>query len=427
MFCLLLVLFLLSSFQQTNADNDVPGFIGYDLYLMNNFNVDIVQKNIVFNIDTGGLLFEGEYILNNQSDQISELVFGIPADNIENITVFDKGNIIKTFRRNEKFIMDNYIYEHLPESDKWYTASLWLKANESRLIRIEYNAKIINDNRGIYTFTYTNNIVPLNISASKAYVVFNDFKLYNIIDISNTEIEKMSHNHKAELLFNININGRISNADYEFTDSMSIDRLNFSNSKKLKNIANLYRGKDYEAAIVLCDEYAENPNDANIDINQVKYIKAEAYRKLAKYDNYFEILKLLDLNKLYPIRLKYKIFYDVNEIVNGEAECIDLAIMLKTIQTELNESNEFLSRWMEYSEIDYINKDKVEENSDNEDLEAPLGKFASLKKLKAIKDYFKNNTYIYYILLVIVFFLGFIIGKRKKRKRKSTPYYTLRR
>lgn len=429
MFYILIIITLLLIFQITYADNENLGCIVHDIYFLNNFDVEISGKNVVLEIDDDKLTFKGEYVLNNQTEKIVEVVFGLPSDNIENLTISDKNNASKFFRRNASFIEKNYIYEHLPKADKWSTVNLWLKANESRVISIKYDSKIINDSKGVYTLTYVNNIEPNDSNISKAYIIFSNFKPYNIINISNIEVEKAFYNQGVQLLFDINNNGRETKIDYELTDKFAIDRLDFSTSKKLKSISDLYRSKDYEAVIVLCDEYISNPLDSSVDINQVKYVKAEAYRKLIKYDNYFEVVKTLNLNKLYPFRLKYKILIDIDEILNGKIDDPELAITMRSLQNDSKDSNEFLSRWMFYNKKDYSNTNEIENNKTKEEIknESPLSKYIISLKLNKLIQFIKTNKFIYIIIVIVVFFIGFIIGKNSRRKKKSTPYYTLRR
>lgn len=423
-----MLIFLIVNFQVIYSDNENLGYVGHDLYFLNGFDVEVISKNIVIEIDEDRINFNGDYILRNQTEKITETIFGLPSDNIENLIIAEKSNIIKSTRRNRSYIEKNFIFEHLPKTEKWSTASLWLKANETRIINIKYESKTVNDSKGIYTFIYENNIEPNNLAGSKVYTIFNNFKPYNIINVYNIEVEKMYYNMEAQSILDGNINGRALRIDYELIDKLATDRLNFSTSKTLKNISNLFRTKDYEGVVLLCDEYISNPADSSVDINQVKFIKAEAYRKLIKYDNYFEIIKALDLNKLYPFRLKYKIFSDIDEILGGDINDPNLAIIMKSIQNDLTDSNEFFFRWNVHNKKDYSGVDDTIILEEEEEIkESYFDKFVIIVKFKNIIQFIKENEIIFYIILVLIFLFGFFIGRFSRKRKKDSPYYTLRR
>ncbi len=423
-----MLIILAASIQVVHSNNDNLGYVGHDLFFLNGFDVEVVSKNIMIEIDEDRITFNGDYILKNQTEKIAETIFGLPSENIENLVITEKSNVIRSTRRNRSYIEKNFIFEHLPKTEKWSTASLWLKANESRVINIKYESKTINDSKGIYTFIYENNIEPENLSGSKVYTIFNNFKPYNIINVYNIEVEKMYYNMKVQSILDGNVNGRSIRIDYELVDKLATDRLNFSTSKTLKNISNLFRTKDYEGVILLCDEYISNPSDSSVDINQVKFLKAEAYRKLIKYDNYFEIIKFLDINKLYPFRLKYKIFSDIDEILGGDINDPNLAIIMKSIQNDLTDSNEFFYRWTVHNKKDYSGIDETIIHEDEETIkESFLDKFVITSKAKSIITFIQENNFIYFIVLILFLFIGFLIGIFTRKRKKGSPYYTLRR
>ncbi|MCK9217383.1 MAG: hypothetical protein M0P77_05615 [Firmicutes bacterium] len=423
----IIILILVSQVVHTDQENN-SGYIGYDPYFLNSFDVDISKKNVVLKIDDDKLTFNGEYILCNQTDKTVEVILGLPYDDVEDLIILDKNNPLKFFWRNFSYIENNYIFEHLPKADKWSIVSIWLKANESRVIRISYQSQTTNDSKGIYTLTYMNNAEPNNSSNSKAYIVFNDFKPYNAINVSNIEVEKVHYNQGLNLLFDIDNNGRAARIDYELTDKLAIDRLSFATSSKLKNISNLYGLKDYDAVILLCDEYINNPSDNSVDINQVKYVKSEAYRNLTKFDNYFEVIESLDLNKLYPYRLKYKILLDVYRILNGKAYNSDLATIIVSIQNDLQESNEFFSEWMVQNKIIHDDIDiTLDMEKEETRKEGVLNKYAERLKLDTVGKFLKDNWYIYLISVLFIFLIGFLLGRKFGKKKTNPPYYTFRR
>lgn len=202
----LIVVFIISfSFQTIFADNNDLGWYGYDIYILNNFDVKITRNNIKIEIDEDKLIFSGEYVINNKSDKITEVVLGLPLDNAENLSINDKGNNLKYYKRNKSYMEKNYIYENLPESEKWGTVNLWLKANESRLINIRYDSKVSNDSRGIYKITYNNSSDLYDSKISKTLIIFSNFKPYNILNTSNIEVEKAIYSRDSQLILKLMI------------------------------------------------------------------------------------------------------------------------------------------------------------------------------------------------------------------------------
>lgn len=428
---LIVILIMLFSFQTIVADNEGIGWDGYDVYVLNNFDVKISSKNIKIEIDDDKLAFSGEYVITNKSEKIAEVVLGLPSKNAENLSISDKGNTLKFYKRNKSYIEKNYIYDHLPDSEKWSTASLWLKGNESRLINIKYDSKVTNDSKGIYKIRYCNSDELYNPEISKTLIIFNDFKPYNIFYASGIEVEKSIYSRDAQLIFEISNNSYEIEIDYELTDKLAVDRFDFSQSNKLKNIANLFRIKDYEAVITLCDEYLINPSDANLNINQVKFMKAEALRKIVRFHEYLDIIKSIDFNKLYPERLKYKILYDIDEILNEKVDDSEIFDTLSILQKDALDNEEFLGKWMMYYEKDYLNvnnqietKTRKEEDSYKENV---ISKYISLLRLDKVYAFIRGFKYLNVIVIIAVFFIGFLLGRKSMKKKNKISYYTFRR
>lgn len=428
---LIVTLIILFPLQTIFADNEGIGWDGYDICILNNFDAKISSKNVKIEIEDDKLIFNGEYVITNKSEKIVEVVLGLPSENVDNLSISDKGNTLKFYKRNTSYIEKNYIYEHLPKAEKWATVSLWLKGNESRIINIKYDSKVTNDSKGIYKIRYSNLSELFNPQISKTLIIFNDFKPYNIFHTSDIEVERTIYSRGSQLVFEVDDNSNEIQIDYELTDKLAVDRLDFSSSKKLKNIANLFRVKDYEAVITSCDEYLANPSDTSLDIAQVKYIKAEALRKIVRFDEYLEIIKTIDLNKLYPERLKLKILFDIDEILNEKVDDPKIFDILNTLQKSTLESEEFLGKWMMYCEKDYVNTNHQIETKEPKDgnlgKESLISKYISLLKLNKVYALISRFKYLDIIVVVAVFFIGFFLGRKSKKKKSNIPYYTFRR
>ncbi|NLN47792.1 MAG: hypothetical protein GX154_01560, partial [Clostridiales bacterium] len=169
-------------------------------------------------------------------------------------------------------------------------------------------------------------------------------------------------------------------------------------------------------------------SDSSVDINQLKFIKAEAYRKLVKYDNYFDIIKGLDLDKIYPYRLKYKVFSDIDEVIGGDINDTNLSAIMKSIQDDLNYSNEFFNRWIIYNKKDYSSiNETIEIDETKETKENIINKLKTSDMINKIIVFAEKNKIVYFVAMALVFLIGLLIGKYYKKKRDRAPYYTFRR
>ncbi|MDD2481529.1 MAG: hypothetical protein PHF82_05270, partial [Lutispora sp.] len=210
-----------------------------------------------------------------------------------------------------------------------------------------------------------------------------------------------------------------------------IDRLDFSANKKLKNIATLFRNKDYDVVNALSDEYIDNPGDPSFDTTQVKYVKAEAYRKRADFEKYIEGIKGLDLDRLYPNRLKYKILYDLDRILEGESQDSQILGIIKLIQAKAFDDNEYIDKWMRDGGKDYMNIEQtVDINSPNKDEneeDSLIVKTINFFKLGNVINKVAGFKYLRVIVLIMVFMLGYYLGRRTKKRKNTVSYYTFKR
>lgn len=428
---ILMTFILFDTFFIALAENGQTVWNGYDLVLLNTYDVQLVGQNSTIEIYEDKLVYSGEYIIKNKADKTLEVILGLPSINLENIQIIDKGNALKYYKRNGNYIEDKYPSEAFPKVDKWHTYSLWLKNDETKIINLKYESKLINNSKGVFSIRFNKNKGLINSEASMIVLVLNNFYPYNVLDTTGVAAEKTLFGSNNQLILEMNKNSEIFGLDYELVDKLSIDRLDFSANKKLKNIATLFRNKDYDVVNALSDEYIDNPGDPSFDTTQVKYVKAEAYRKRADFEKYIEGIKGLDLDRLYPNRLKYKILYDLDRILEGESQDSQILGIIKLIQAKAFDDNEYIDKWMRDGGKDYINIEQtVDINSPNKDEneeDSLIVKTINFFKLGNVINKVAGFKYLRVIVLIMVFMLGYYLGRRTKKRKNTVSYYTFKR
>jgi len=407
------------------ADNDDIVWNGYDVRILNTYDINLVAQNIHIEIAEDKLFFDGEYILKNIKDNTVEAVIGLPSNNLENIQMSEKDIILRHYNRTVKYIEERYPSDALPEVSRWHTVSLWFKAGEIKVINVKYEAVIKNNSKGIYSIRYNKNSDLLQPEASKIVVSLKDFYPYNILNTIGALEDKALLSGDNNFTLEMNKNSFIFGIDYELVDKLAIDRFDFSSDKKLKNIAAAFRKRDYNSVLILCDEYVQNPTDSTFNLTQINYIKSETYRKQADFEKYIEEIKKIDYNKLYPSRLKYKVLYDLDQILGKEIQDIKLIEIMKTLYQQAIEQNEYIGRWMEntgsdYAKIEEIDNQEVLKEKDKENI---FIRIVDYLKMNSIVEKIIDFKYIELVLILVAFVLGYLLGRRKKKRRDHISYY----
>lgn len=428
---ILLTFTLFGIFFTVLAENGQIVWNGYDLEVLNTYDAQFVGQNSTIEIYEDKLIYSGEYIIKNKVDKTLEVILGLPSNNLENIQIIDKGNALKYYKRNGSYIEEKYPSEVFPKSEKWHTSSLWLKNDETRIINLRYESKLTNNSKGVFSIRFNRNKGLINSEASMIVLILNNFYPYNVLDTTGAAAEKTLFSGNNQLILEMNKNSEIFGLDYELVDKLSIDRLDFSANKKLKNIANSFRNKDYDVVNALCDEYVNNPGDPSFDTIQVKYVKAEAYRKRADFQKYIEGIKSLDFDRLYPNRLKYKILYDLDKILEGKSQDSQILGIMKLIQAKAFDDNEYIDKWMRDSDKDYMDVNlKIDTSSSNKttnEEENLVIKTIYLLKLENVINRIAEFKYLRFIVIIMVFMLGYYLGRRTKKRKNTVSYYTFKR
>jgi len=431
---ILLAIIMISIFTTTLADEEENIWNGYDVQILNTYDIQLVGQNLIIEIDEDKLVYSGEYIIKNLTQNTLEAILGLPSNNLENIQITEKGNLIKYYSRNKSYIMDRFPSDTLPDVSKWYTASLWFKADETKIINVRYESRLKNDNKGMYSIRYYKNKDLAYSDASAIVLSLYDFYPYNVLNTMGVAEEKTVLSGNKRLTMEMDKESDMLGLDYELVDKLSIDRFDFSTDKKLKNIASSFRKKDYEAVNTLCDEYLSNPTDPAFNSDQIKYIKAETARKQADYSKYIEYIKDLNFDALYPGRLKYKILYDLDQIIKEDLPDVKLLDIMKAIHTQAKENNEYISKWMEMSGKNYIDaveaieREMTEQDAEKESL---LDKIIAFFKLESLIEKIRGFKYFSTILItasiLVSFIVGYIFGRRKTKRKNTISYYKFHR
>jgi len=407
------------------ADNDDIVWNGYDIRILNTYDIHLVAQDIHIEISEDKLIFDGEYILKNTKENTVEAILGLPSNNLDNIEISEKDSAIRHYSRTVKYIEERYPMDALPDVSRWNTVNLWFKTGETKVINVKYETEITNNSKGVYSVRYHRNKGLAQPDASKIIISLKDFFPYNVLNTIGALEDKALLSGDNSFTLEMNISSYIFGIDFELIDKLAIDRFDFSSDKKLKNISAAFRKKDYDSIYILCDEYINNPTDSAFSLTQINYIKAETHRKQANFEKYIEEIKKLDFNMLYPSRLKYKILYDLDQIIEKDTQDKKLIEIMKTLQEQALEQNEYIGRWMENLGSDYIEiiETEIQDISDENEEENIVEKIVNYLKMNSIIEKIIDFKYIELVLIVLSFILGYLLGRRKKKKRDTISYY----
>jgi len=429
-----MIIIMISIFTTTLADEEEIIWNGYDVEILNTYDIQLIGQNLTIEINEDKLVYNGEYVIKNFTQNTLEAILGLPSNNLENMQITEKSNIVKHYSRNKSYITDRFPSDTLPDVSRWYTASLWFKAGETKIINVRYETKLKNNNKGVYSIRYHRNKDLIYSDASAVVLSLYDFYPYNVLNTIGVEEEKTVLSGNKRLTMEMSKGRDMLGLEYELVDKLSIDRFDFSSDKKLKNIAASFRKKDYEAVNTLCDEYLKNPTDPTFNSNQINYIKAETYRKQADYSKYIEYVKDLNLDALYPSRLKYKILYDLAQIIQQDTIDIKLLDVMRDIQTQAKDSNEYIGKWMEMTGKNYIEAvETIEQQKPQQNIEKEnfIDKTIALFKLENLLEKIKGVKYFSVILIavsiIVSFIAGYISGRRKMKRKNTISYYKFHR
>lgn len=387
------------------------GWEGYSLFNINDSTIDIIKEDSEIILKNNRLYYNGGFVIKNKSDKQIESILGLPSDNIENMSVMYKGSSIKTYKISQKNIIKMNKTYVFPEKDLWRAFNIILKPSETVRISVKYETNPTIDENGNTVFKYP----LLNGSSNEQLIMesavrfsINDFKIYNLMSIDGTDGDLSSEN--GIFLWDSRKDNKEIILKYKDVEQAALNYLSSLNENKYIKIVNSFKVKDYEKTINLSREAITGETKIEA-INIIYYLISESYRMLNNNSQFLIESNKIDLNKLYPSELAWKVHYDrlnyLNDTNKEEARQEIANIKAGSYKSELliNWANNTYS-----SSTSDLNKDEGA-NTAKESLDKDF--FASAY------DTFKKNIIISIIIFVIALFLGFLLGRITKKNRRN--------
>lgn len=419
---LIIISIFLSSFSFADVEE---GWNGYGLYLLNSDQLSIIEEDIFIKFDNGKLEFQGEFIIKNDSKERIKAVIGTPDNSITGIKLIDKGISLRWRKRTLGGITNEFKLEgKIPSEAKWYTYNINFDAGETKIINLSYSTKATEYEESRYVISYYNdrnkgyNNKSLN---SNIEFKLEDYVPYNVLSLEGLNISNIDENGNIKLLEEENIVP--INIQYQLLDRAIVDYAKSSLYKKPKQIAYSYGIKDYEEAIELCDEYIDNPLDENLQIEQIKFIKAECFRNLLQFDNFINEMSQVDLNKLQPSGAIYKVLYDKLLVYTKLGNEENQKAIIKQFHEASSENNPIMKMWLDWKgyKLPQVPVEPVKEEIVQPEPADVKDNNFFYKTINMVNNY----KYNWIIALAIGLLIGFIIGRisKKNRRRGSSLYF----
>ncbi|HOE57192.1 MAG TPA: hypothetical protein PLL98_10535 [Bacillota bacterium] len=422
------ILLIMMSAAAVFADSTNIGWKGYGLYNLNSSEVSISEEITNISINGGNVAAVYEYTIKCNSDKSITVNFGYPDNGVYKFAVHDGSKFLSYKTRNTSYVKNTYKAENLQvPGDLWYLFNMAFAPDQTRTIRVTIEAKMSKDNNDIYPLSFFHDRnYPYAISGKNVRFELElaDFRPYNIIELVGINQEEISDKGIIGLSYD-NGYGRGISIKYQPIDKMILDKLSASVYKKPKAIVRNFNNGNYNETLTLCNEYINAPSDSNLSIEQVKYIEAECFRLLGNNEEYLNALDRLDITKLYPSRIRYKILIDKIEACNtiGDNEGIDM--VLKQLIPEIQQGYPYLYSWLNQNGYKLKEAEQgqpgVIPRTDNP-VKTSKG-FDILGALIAFLTTMRESRWTY---IVLSFLAGFLIGRATKRKKRRRSVYLFR-
>ncbi|MHB1393821.1 MAG: hypothetical protein ACYCYE_12270 [Clostridia bacterium] len=423
------VLIVVMSASLIYADRVDTGWKGYGLYNLNKSEVSILNEADTVTINGGIVAAVYEYTIHNNSAEEITVNFGYPDNGIYKFSVHDGSKFLNYKTRDNTYLVNNYKVEGLqtPEG-RWYLFNMAFKPDQTRIIKVSIDSemkKAENDTYGLSFFKDRSYSYAIPGEKTKFTLKLSNFKPYSIFELEGIKPEDISTEGAATLSYSGSYGSGIS-IKYQPIDKMAIDRLNASEYKKPKAIVRAFNSKNYNEALTLCNEYISAPSDNRLSLEQVKYVRAECSRLLNNNEEYISGMEQLDISKLYPDRIRYKVLVDklsAYDTMNND-EAIDKIL------------GELISEQQNYPYLHYWLSQNGYRLSENKQKEAEVASYtektsksisgkgfdilgAAMKFLTVLRE--SRWTYV-----ILGFVIGFIVGRLTKKGRKKRSTYLFR-
>jgi len=422
------VLIIVFSTAAVSADSADTGWKGYGLYNLNKSQVSISNESDTVTVNGGNVSAIYEYTIKNNSGNNITVNFGYPDNDIYEFSVNDGSKFLSYKIRNTSYLKNNYGVENLQTpDDRWYLFNMVFTPDQTRTIKVSIKAamkKAENDTYGLSFFTDRNYSYAIQSEKTKVTLKFDSFKPYDIFELEGIKQEEISDEGTVDLSYSGSY-GSGASIGYQPVDKMAVEKLNASNYKKAKAIAKAFNDKNYKEALTLCKEYI--PSVSILDPEQVKYVEAECQRLLGNNEEYLNTVEQLDISRLSPDRIRYKILLDRLSSYKAVKNDAGIKMILAEFIPETEQSNPYLYYWLGkngYKLEESKQEDTGKANDSVNTVNAVSGKsFDILGAVIQFITILKNSRWTYAIFGLIV---GFIIGRLTKRGRKRKSVYLFR-
>ena len=424
------VLIIALSAAAVYADSIDTGWKGYGLYNLNQSEVSISNESDNVIIDGGNVTAVYEYTIKCNSDKNITVNFGYPDNGIYKFNIHDGSKNLNYKSRNTAYLNSNYGTKNLQTPDgRWYLFNMTFTPGQTRTIKVTIEAEIKKEKNDTYDLSFfKDRNYSYAIPSEKTWLTlkFADFKPYYIFELEGIKQEEISSDGTVTLSYTSDY-GSGASLGYQPVDKMALDKLSSSAYKKAKAIVKAFNANNYQEALTLCSEYISAPSISSLDPEQVKYVKAECLRLLGNTEEYLSTVEQLDITRLYPSRIRYKVLTDrivaYNSIGNDEG----MDMILKELIPEIQQSYPYLHYWL--NQKGYKLRETVQESADiathsdnTVNVSASKG-FDILGALIAFLTVIRESRWTYVIL---GFLAGFIIGRLTKRRKKNKSVYLFR-
>ncbi len=424
------VLIMIISAAAVYGDRTDTGWKGYGLYNLNNSQVSISRESDTITIDGAKVNAIYEYTITNVSGKNITVNFGYPDNGITKFSVHDGSKYLSYKTRETSYLKNNYGVQNLQIPDgRWYLFNMVFTPDQTRSIKVSIEAEMKKEENDTYSLSFfKDRNYSYAILSEKADMVIKltDFKPYSIYELDGIKPEEISEEGEISLSYSGSYGSGLS-LRYQPVDRMIIEKISDSNYKKPKAIVKAFNEKKYEDVLTLCDEYISDPADERLSLEQVKYVRTEAIRLLGRDNEYIEAVGQLDIAKLYPARVRYKVFVDrlkAYDAINNEEGKTEL---LGELIPETQQGYPYLYHWLDKNGYEIPQNDNGDESIDTPS-NSP-GNNTSGKNIDIIGlaidliTTLKESRWTYTILGLLV---GFILGRITKRGKHKKSVYLFR-
>ncbi len=423
------VLVVVTTVTAVFADKADTGWMGYGLYNLNKSEVIISNESDNVVIKGSNVSAVYEYTIKNTSGKSITVNFGIPDNGITKFSVHDGSKFLSYKTRDVAYLKNNYGVTELQTPElRWYLFNMTFTSEQTRTVKVTIEAamkKEENDTYKLNFFKDRNFSYAIKSEKADLTLKFSDFQPYNIFELEGIKQEDISEEGAASLTYVGNY-GSGASLRYQPVDSMVIEKLNASEYKKPKSIAKAFNEAKYDEAITLCDEYINAPGDKNLNIEQVKYVRAEAMRRSGDNEGYLTVMGEIDTEVLYPARVGYKVAVDRLGAHDALNRSEDMAAMLKELAPDIRQGYPYLYYWLDQQGYKLAEAEEPVVVPTDKPAAGPPASGKGFDVLGAVLSFtaaVKESKWTYAVFGVLI---GFVLGRFSKKNRKKGPVYLFR-